>query len=313
MSLSPQKLRHRHLGGRRRLHSLSACTAVVGAVTARRGERRGRDQQVRVGQHRHQGGLHGARAGVPGRRRAARDPRPIGPQDFSHLDPQRIYFAWNSEIGNLYIRCLTGYRIDGGAMKLVGDLATDTGTMTDGGKTWTFTLKDGLKWEDGSELTVEDVRHGIERGFASFTTEGATYLQAALTGSNDFRSVYKGPYSGKHLDSVVTDTAKKTITFHLKTARPDLNWTLAMQSYGAVSAKHDTKEKYDKDPSGRVHRLRSHSVDKSLTMVRNTHWDPATDPIRNAYPDSFAFELLHRRSRPPTGGSSRTPGPTSTR
>jgi len=218
--------------------------------------------------------------------------RPIGPQDFSHLDPQRIYYSWNSEVGNLYIRCLTGYRVDGGAMKLVGDLATDTGTMADGGKTWTFTLKDGLKWEDGSELTVDDVRHGIERGFASFTTEGATYLQAALTGSNDFRSVYKGPYDGKHLDSVVTDTAKKTITFHLKTARPDLNWTLAMQSYGAVSAKHDTKEKYDKDPfSCGPYRLSQHSVDKSLTMVRNTHWDPATDPIRNAYPDSFAFEF----------------------
>ncbi len=218
--------------------------------------------------------------------------RPIGPQDFSHLDPQRIYYSWNSELGNLYIRCLTGYRIDGGAMKLVGDLATDTGTMSDGGKTWTFTLKDGLKWEDGSELTVEDVRHGIERGFAGFTTEGATYLQAALTGTNDFRSVYKGPYDGKHLDSVVTDTAKKTITFHLKTARPDLNWTLAMQSYGAVSAKHDTKEKYDKDPfSCGPYRLKAHSVDKSLTMVRNPHWDPATDSIRNAYPDTFTFEF----------------------
>ncbi|MGA6225714.1 ABC transporter substrate-binding protein [Streptomyces umbrinus] len=218
---------------------------------------------------------------------------PIGPDDFSHLDPQRIYYSWNSTVGNLYIRCLTGYKIaSGGAMKLVGDLATDTGTMSDDGKTWTFTLKDGLKWEDGSELTVEDVRHGIERGFASFTTEGATYLQSALTGTNDFRSVYKGPYGGKHLSSVVTDTAKKTITFHLKTARPDLNWTLAMHSYGAVPVKHDTKEKYDKDPvSCGPYRIKQHSVDKSLTLVRNTHWDPATDPIRNAYPDSFVFEF----------------------
>ncbi|GAA3823427.1 ABC transporter substrate-binding protein [Streptomyces phyllanthi] len=217
----------------------------------------------------------------------------LGPDDFSHLDPQRIYFAWNSTVGNLYIRCLTGYRIaSGGSMKLVGDLATDTGTMSDGGKTWTFTLKDGLKWEDGSDLTVEDVRHGIERGFASFTTEGATYLQSALTGTNDFRSVYKGPYGGKHLDSVVTDAAKKTITFHLRTARPDLNFTLAMHTYGAVPVKHDTKEKYDKDPvSCGPYRIKQHSVDKSLTLVRNTHWDPSTDAIRNAYPDSFTFEF----------------------
>ncbi|WP_216588211.1 ABC transporter substrate-binding protein [Streptomyces brasiliscabiei] len=218
---------------------------------------------------------------------------PIGPDDFSHLDPQRIYFAWNSTVANLYVRCLTGYKIAAdGSMKLVGDLATDSGTMSDDGRTWTFTLKDGLKWEDGSELTVDDVRHGIERGFASFTTEGATYVQTWLTGSNDFRKLYKGPYGGKHLSSVVTDTAKKTVTFHLKTARPDLNWALAMHSYGAVPVKHDTKEKYDKDPvSCGPYRIRQHSVDKSLTLVRNTHWDPATDPIRNAYPDSVVFEF----------------------
>ena len=30
--------------------------------------------------------------------------------------------------------------------------------MADGGKTWSFTLKDGVKWEDGSDVTVDDVR-----------------------------------------------------------------------------------------------------------------------------------------------------------
>ncbi|OIJ98161.1 ABC transporter substrate-binding protein [Streptomyces monashensis] len=217
----------------------------------------------------------------------------LSPSDFSHLDPQRIYFAWNSALALLYVRCLTGYKIaPDGSQKLVGDLATDTGTMSNGGKTWTFTLKDGLKWEDGSDLTVEDVRHGIERGFASFTTEGAQYLQTALTGSADFRSVYKGPYDGKHLEGVVIDSAKKTITFNLKTAQPQLNFILAMHSYGAVPVKHDTKEKYDKDPvSCGPYKLAAHAPDKSLKMARNPHWDPKTDPIRNAYPDSFSFEF----------------------
>ncbi|MEE1804345.1 ABC transporter substrate-binding protein [Streptomyces sp. JV176] len=219
--------------------------------------------------------------------------RGIGPDDFSHLDPQRIYFSWNSTVGNLYIRCLTGYRIaPDGSMKLVGDLATDPGTMSDGGRTWTFTLKDGLMWEDGSALTVDDVRHGIERGFASFTTEGAGYLQTALTGSTDFRAAYKGPYGGEHLDSVVTDAKKRTIAFHLKLARPDLNFTLAMHSYGAVPVALDTKEKYDKDPvSAGPYKLKQHAVDKSMTLTRNPHWDERTDPIRTAYPDSFAFEF----------------------
>ena len=136
------------------------------------------------------------------------------------------------------------------------------------------------------------MRHGIERGFASFTTEGATYVQHALTGTGDFRSVYKGPYGGKHLDSIVTDAAKKTIIFHLKTRppRPQLTPRHALLRRRAGQA--DTKEKYDKDPvSSGPYRIKAHSVDKSLTLVRNPHWDPKTDPIRNAYPDSFVFEF----------------------
>lgn len=219
--------------------------------------------------------------------------RGLAPDDFSHLDPQQIWFSWNAAVGNLYLRCLTGYKIAAdGTMKLVGDLATDAGTMSNGGKTWTFTLKDGLKWEDGSELTVEDVRHGLERGFSSYTTNGASYLQNALTGTGEFRKVYQGPDKGKHFDGIKIDPAKKTITLNLKEARPDLNFTLAMASYGAVPVKKDTKEKYDKDPvSCGPYKIAKHDIDKSMTLVRNEHWDPATDAIRTAYPDQFVFEF----------------------
>ena len=229
--------------------------------------------------------------------------RPIGPQDFSHLDPQRIYYSWNSELGNLYIRCLTGYRIDGGAMKLVGDLATDTGTMSDGGKTWTFTLKDGLKWEDGSELTVEDVRHGIERGFAGFTTEGATYLQAALTGTNDFRSVYKGPYDGKHLDSVVTDAAKKTIIFHFKTAAPGPHLRLWRCSRTERCPPSTTPRRSTTRPRSSCgpYRLKAHSVDKSMTLVRTP--TGTRRPTRSATRTwtRSPSRSAPRRGSPPTG------------
>jgi peptide/nickel transport system substrate-binding protein len=213
------------------------------------------------------------------------------PDDFSHLDPQRIYYSYNSTVALLYARCLTGYKVDSaGHQKLVGDLATDAGTASDGNKTWTFTLKDGLKWDDGSELTVDDVRHGFERGWAPFITEGATFAQIALTGDDaKWRDHYEGPYKGKHLDAIVTDK-KKTITFHLKEARPDFNFTLAMHTYAATPVKLDTKEKYDKNPvSCGPYKIKAHTTDKSMALVRNKHWDPATDSIRNGYPDGFEF------------------------
>ncbi|MEU3857759.1 ABC transporter substrate-binding protein [Streptomyces sp. NPDC028722] len=217
--------------------------------------------------------------------------------DMDHLDPAQIYVSTEAAITVPILRGLTGYKIDekGGAT-LVGDAATDAGTMKDGGKTWSFTLKDGLKWEDGSEISSDDLRHTFERLFAPFITEGPRYVQQWLVGGDK----YKGPYDGKKLDSIEVDG--KTITFHLTEARTDFNFTLAMRGYALVNKKHDTKEKYDKRPFAcGPYKIGARSIGKSLTYVRNEHWDPKTDPIRNAYPDKyvfqFGFELLASTDR----------------
>ncbi|MEW2042561.1 ABC transporter substrate-binding protein, partial [Streptomyces sp. NPDC005534] len=207
--------------------------------------------------------------------------------DMDHMDPAQIYVSTEGAITRPILRGLTGYKIDNkGGATLVGDAATDAGTTKDGGKTWTFTLKDGLKWEDGSDITGDDLRHTFERLFASFVTEGPRYVQQWLVGGDK----YKGPYSGKKLASIEVDG--KTITFHLNEARADFNFTLAMPGYGLVSKKNDTKEKYDKRPfSSGPYKIGSRSIGKSLTYVRNEHWDPATDSIRNNYPNEFVFQF----------------------
>src|SRR3954471_23286986 len=77
--------------------------------------------------------------------------------DMDHLDPAQIYVSTEGAITVPIMRGLTGYKMDSkGAQTLVGDAATDAGTMKDGGKTWSFTLKDGIKWEDGSDLSMDD-------------------------------------------------------------------------------------------------------------------------------------------------------------
>ena len=65
----------------------------------------------------------------------------------------------------------------GADSKLVPDLATDTGQMSDGGKTWKFTLVDTAKWQDGQKVTCEDVKYGISRTFATdVISNGPTYI-----------------------------------------------------------------------------------------------------------------------------------------
>ena len=49
--------------------------------------------------------------------------------------------------------------------KLVPDLATSVPKPTDGGKTYTFTLRKGIKFSDGKELKASDVKYTFERLF----------------------------------------------------------------------------------------------------------------------------------------------------
>ncbi|MEW2290051.1 ABC transporter substrate-binding protein [Streptomyces sp. NPDC047841] len=207
--------------------------------------------------------------------------------DMDHMDPAQIYVSTEGAITIPIMRGLTGYKIDDkGGCTLVGDVATDAGTMKNGGKTWSFTLKDGIKWEDGSDVSMDDVRHTFERLFASFITEGPRYVQQWLVGGDK----YKGPYDGKQLESI--EISGKTVTFHLTEPRTDFNYTLAMRGYSLVPKKHDTKEKYDKRPfSCGPYKIGDRKIGKSLTYVRNEHWDAKTDPIRNAYPDKFLFQF----------------------
>ncbi|MFJ8042902.1 ABC transporter substrate-binding protein [Kitasatospora sp. NPDC096147] len=210
--------------------------------------------------------------------------------DYEHLDPAQVYSNVGSNFSLLITRGLTGYKQEGNTVKLVGDLATDTGVASDGGKTWTFKLKDGIKWETGDPITSADVKHSIERSFAPFITQGATYVQRWLT-NEDYRKAYQGPYDGKHLDNVTTPD-EKTIVFKFAKPHADFNYAMAMTTYGVVSQKGDTKEEYDKTPvSSGPYKIAERVTDKSLSLVRNPNWDAKTDPIRHAYPDKWNFEF----------------------
>jgi len=98
-------------------------------------------------------------------------------------DPQRMYAGPESALAlRLFARTLTGYPAGGvgGVGALTGDLATDTGTPSEGGKTWTFTLRSGPAWEDGQPVTCQDVAYGIARSFARDQLPGGTAYPMTL-------------------------------------------------------------------------------------------------------------------------------------
>ncbi|MGW2850043.1 ABC transporter substrate-binding protein, partial [Streptomyces sp. NPDC001274] len=73
----------------------------------------------------------------------------------SDFDPARLYTSGGGNVPSLVFRTLTTRnRADGAAgAKVVPDLATDLGRPSKNATVWTYTLKDGLKYEDGTPIT----------------------------------------------------------------------------------------------------------------------------------------------------------------
>jgi peptide/nickel transport system substrate-binding protein len=213
---------------------------------------------------------------------------------FDYLDPGQQYVSDQLSVQLLYNRTLTGYKIDPktGKTTLVGDLATDAGTQSDGAKTWTYTLKDGVKFEDGTAITSKDIKYGIERLFADYQTQGPQWVQKWLFGI-DYRKAYKGPYTGQSIpDTAIATPDDKTIVFHFKEAHADAPYAMSMPNISPVPKAKDDKVKYNNHPVATgPYKIASYKAGKSLSFVRNPNWDPKTDPIRNAYPDKWEFQL----------------------
>ncbi|MDX3095992.1 ABC transporter substrate-binding protein [Streptomyces sp. ME01-24h] len=201
------------------------------------------------------------------------------------FDPARLYTSGGGNIPGLVFRTLTTRNRENGAAgaKVVPDLATDTGTPNGDATVWTYHLKDGLKYEDGSPITTADIKYGIERSFAAELSGGAPYLRDWLVGGKD----YQGPYKDKSgLASIETPDAK-TIVFHLNKPEGDFPFLATQTSFAPVPKAKDTGTKYENHPfsSGPYKFVSNENDGEHLVLERNAHWDQKTDEERKAYPD----------------------------
>jgi peptide/nickel transport system substrate-binding protein len=218
--------------------------------------------------------------------------------DFSHLDPGQSYVSDAGLLGRLIDRGLTQYKEGpNGKKTVVGDIATDSGEKSDGGKTWTYHLKDGIKDAKGHTITAEDVRHTFERLYAPFITDGPTYIQQWLSGDGTTyrKALPHGDFKGDHLPKNVLATPDDhTVVFHFKKPRPDLPQALTMVGYAIVPKEDDTKEKYDSKPVCLgPYKIGKFEQGKEMQLVRNKYWDPKTDSVRHQYVDGFNIQFNH--------------------
>jgi peptide/nickel transport system substrate-binding protein len=226
---------------------------------------------------------------------------------YEHTDPQRSYLGVEmTNFSRTVYRSLVAFPISTDpavSNKPVPDLATDTGTSSQGGKVWKFTLKSGPKWEDGKPVTCEDFKYGASRVFATdVITGGPNYLLTYLDVPTDTKTglpAYDGPYKGDGqalFDKAITCSGN-TITYNFKKPWPD--FPLAVASLHMMDPYRQDKDQGAKSNyqifSNGPYMIKGDqwNKNKGAVFVRNTNYDKSTDStdIRKALPDQINFQV----------------------
>ncbi|MFD4877251.1 ABC transporter substrate-binding protein [Streptomyces sp. NPDC058420] len=211
----------------------------------------------------------------------------LNSQPQEDFDPARLYTSGGGNVPSLVFRTLTTRNRENGAAgaKVVPDLATDTGRPNKDATEWTYTLKKGLKYEDGTAITSADIKYGIERSFAPELSGGAPYLRDWLVGAAD----YQGPYKDKKGLSAIETPDSQTIVFHLNKPEGEFPYLATQTQFTPVPKAKDTGTKYEQHPisSGPYKVVSNQNDGETVVLERNKYWSTATDAERKAYPDKI--------------------------
>jgi len=224
----------------------------------------------------------------------------LSTESFEHLDPGAAYFQLDFMIEFATQRSLYYYKPQD-AKTPVPDLADGPPTVAADNKTVTVKLKHGVKYGtndtsssvNGKEVKAADVKYALERGFNPSVANGyvATYFKSIV-----------GADKAKGADLAgITTPDDYTIVFKLTqplgaTVAKALVMAITMPVPKSYAAKFDAKQpnEYDAHPEKQAfsgpYMIKSSAPGKSLTLVRNPNWDPATDD-RPAYADQIEWTL----------------------
>jgi peptide/nickel transport system substrate-binding protein len=222
--------------------------------------------------------------------------RLLASTDCDSWDPQRTYngYCWNLQ--RLFTRTLIAYaKVNGSSFQLGADLATDLGTHNADYTEWSYTLRSGLHWSDGTPITARDVQYGISRLWASDVITGGpgTYFVGELKEP----SGYQGPYHGGGLNDVGMTVRGNTITFHLTKPDATFNYLLTLPAAAPVPYRTEggpgfVGATYGKHPmASGPFMVTSYTHDQQISFARNPHWSQDTDPIRHPLVDKIELQI----------------------
>jgi peptide/nickel transport system substrate-binding protein len=228
----------------------------------------------------------------------------LGVGDVDYMDPNISYYEIGYLGERMWIRGLYAYpAIPGKTTSPAPDLATAPPVISNGGKTYTITLRNGAMWDTSParEVTAADALRGIERscnpvqpfgGLPDFESLIAGYAQFCSAFANVAHTTSAiSSYMSSHQISGIKASGQ-TITFtlvHPASYFPDM---LTLPAFNPAPV-----ESLDYLPASAAsqqhpiadgpYTVQSYTPARSITFVRNPVWKASTDPIRKAYVDKI--------------------------
>jgi YVTN family beta-propeller protein len=207
-------------------------------------------------------------------------------------DPVQAYWPWDLPALTTVYDGLVALRRAGDAagFTLVPDLARTLPRPTGGGTTYTFTLRRGIRYSNGTLVRASDFRRGLQRQL-SFGANPAGFYDGIL-GAQTCR------HHGGRCDlsaGIVTNDAAGTVTFHLTRADPDFLYKLSepLAVPAPPGTPSDVIDKAPFVPGTGPYMISQYLPKKSMTLVRNPYfrqWSYAAQPA--GYPEVIRFEQV---------------------
>jgi peptide/nickel transport system substrate-binding protein len=236
--------------------------------------------------------------------------RLLGTSDIFNLDTTSGYYTVLTNVSRAFTRQLVTFPSSNNFLqeiKVVPDIATSVpttgnGGITAGGRTYTFHLRKGVKWDTSParQVTAADfVREFKMLCNPASPTAAPGYFTSTIVGMKAYCDGFakvKGTvpaiakYVNSHALPGVVAKGDLTLVFHLVKPAPDFPNILTL---GFCSARPIEYMKYVPDSA----QFRQHTISdgpykivkyvatKEFQLERNPAWDPKTDPIRKAYVD----------------------------
>src|SRR5438552_16222576 len=176
-----------------------------------------------------------------------------------------------------------------GGTQIVPDLATSITNPTDGGKTYTFTIRKGIKFSNGKELKPSDVKYTFLRLFKIKQSPNAGSWYNVIVGGD---ACVKTPASCNLDQGVIANDAKGTVTFHLTRGDPEFLDKLAVPFAFILPTGTPNHEVQIPPPGTGPYKWVEYNPNKALKLVRNPffkEWSKDAQP--NGNPDTIIEKL----------------------